>query len=61
MRQPYLREDHAALAEKGERATWFLGGEGRKYHKALAEKERTMLLCQSGDPIAATQLMVLGA
>ena len=34
----------------------------REDHAVLEEKgERSMLLWQSGDPVAATQLMVLGA
>ena len=45
------REDHIVL-----------GGEGREDPETLAEKgERTMLLWQSGNPVAATQLMVPGA
>ena len=51
MGQTYLGEDHVVLEERGEDHTVLGRREGREDHAALAE----------WGPLAATQLMVLGA
>ena len=57
-----IPEDHAALVGRRERRQCSFGGEGKKDYAVLGEKEeRTTLLWQSGDSVAATQLMVPGA
>ena len=62
------REGHGVWGERRERITQLWRSEQksttqfrrREDHAVLEERERTTLFWQSGDPMVATQLMVLG-